>query len=85
MEIQLTKKFNKLLQKLPDTIINQAIKSVRLFKDNPAHPSLEYKKMAGYEDIYEIRVNVNYRITCQKIGDTVILRKIGTHDLLLNP
>lgn len=37
--------------------------------------------MAGQQDIFEIRISRNYRLTYQKIDDTAYLRKIGTHDL----
>ncbi|MBI3601846.1 MAG: type II toxin-antitoxin system mRNA interferase toxin, RelE/StbE family [Candidatus Omnitrophica bacterium] len=85
MIIETSKQFLKLYQKLPSEVQTQAKKSLALLRDNPFHPSLEHKKMTGYKDVWELRVNINYRITYQKIGDTAFLRKIGTHDLLQNP
>jgi len=49
------------------------------------HPSLGHKKMAGQKDIFEIRVSKSYRLTYQKVGDTVYLRKVGTHNILRCP
>ena len=85
MKIELSKKFVKLYGQMPAEIQVRARKAIAFLQDNPGHPSLEHKKMADRVDIYEIRVNINYRITYQKVGDTAILRKIGTHDLLRSP
>lgn len=85
MHIEATQTFTRLYRKLPEEIQRRTKKALELFQSNPSHPSLGHKKMAGQEDIYEIRATQNYRITYQKIGDTAYLRKVGTHDLLRNP
>lgn len=85
MHIEATQTFIRLYQKLPEDIKARTKKTLELLQDNPSHPSLGHKKMAGQEAIFEIRVSKNYRITYQKIGDTAYLRKIGTHNLLRNP
>lgn len=85
MCIEATQTFVRLYKNLPDEVKQQAKKALELLQTNPTHPSLGHKKMAGQEDIFEIRITKNYRITYQKIGDTAYLRKIGTHDLLRNP
>ncbi|MCH7732751.1 MAG: hypothetical protein IIB44_09590 [Candidatus Marinimicrobia bacterium] len=43
------------------------------------------KKMTGQKNIYEIRVTLNFRITYTRKGDTAILRKVGTHNLMKQP
>ena len=85
LKIEASRKFLKLFQSLPAEIQSQAKKALEFLADSPNHPSLHNKKMAGYENIYEIRVSRSYRITCQKTADTAVLRKIGAHDLLHNP
>ena len=85
MRVEATKTFVRLYRKLPMDVKDRAKKAISTFSSNPDHPSLGHKKMAGQENIYEIRVSDNYRITYQKIDDTAYLRKIGTHDLLRNP
>ena len=85
MRIEASETFLRLYKKLPPEIKERAKKILELFETSPGHPSLAHKKMAGQNDIYELRVNLNYRITYQKTGDTAYLRKIGTHDLLRNP
>lgn len=85
MHIEATKTFIRLYKKLPEDLKERVKKALVLLESNPSHPSLGHKKMAGQEDIFEIRVSENYRITYQRIQDTAYLRKIGTHDLLRNP
>jgi mRNA-degrading endonuclease YafQ of YafQ-DinJ toxin-antitoxin module len=38
--------------------------------------------MHGVEGIWEARVSISQRITFELAGDTLILRRIGTHDIL---
>ncbi len=85
MQIEATQTFLRLYKKMPQEIKDKTKKILELFQANPGHPSLGHKKMAGQEDIYEVRVTINYRLTYQKMGNTAYLRKIGTHDLLRNP
>ena len=85
MHIEATHSFIKLYKKLPEELKERTKKSITLLQSNPAHPSLNNKKMAGQKDIFEIRISKNYRLTYQKIGDAAYLRKLGTHDLLRNP
>jgi hypothetical protein len=50
-----------------------------LFGDNPDHPSLRFKKLAGYEDIWSVRINEQYRAVGQRRGEIVIWVWIGSH------
>ncbi len=85
MDIIVTATFIKFYKKLPTDIKERTQKTLEFLQNNPHHPSLGHKKMAGQKDIFEIRVTQHYRMTYQKIGDTAYLRKIGTHDLLRDP
>ena len=85
MHLEATRTFIRLYRALPQDIRERTKKALDLFSLDPSHPSLGHKKMSGQENIYEIRVSKNYRITYSKAGDTAYLRKVGTHDLLRNP
>jgi mRNA-degrading endonuclease RelE of RelBE toxin-antitoxin system len=85
VHIEATRTFLKLYKKLDPEIKTQVKKALILFQQDPSHPSLGHKKMAGQEDIYEIRMSKSYRITYTKSGDTAILRKVGIHDILSRP
>lgn len=85
MHIEATRTFIRLYKKLPHDLKEKIKKALELLQSNPAHPSLGHKKMAGQEDIFEIRISKSCRITYQKIGNIAYLRKVGTHDLLRTP
>ncbi len=53
-----------------------------LYTQNPPSPFLRAKKIKGLEDIWEASVAMSYCITYPIQGDTLILRRIGTHDIL---
>jgi mRNA-degrading endonuclease RelE of RelBE toxin-antitoxin system len=57
-------------------------KALRLLLENPRHPSLQIKKMKGYEDRWEGRVTLHYRLIFTIEGDAYVLLRVGTHDLL---
>lgn len=85
MHKEATQTFVRLYKNLPEEIKQRTTKALELLQANPSHPSLGHKKMAGHEDIFEIRISQNYRLTYQKVGDAAYLRKIGTHNLLGHP
>ena len=67
-----------------------AEKALRLFAGNPRHRSLRTKKMGGQRDpegrdIWEARVSRGYRFTFVFDGDTVILYRVGPHDIERRP
>lgn len=80
-----TKRFKKDFAGLPQDIQERAQKQLALFLQNPKHPSLKVKKMQGHPDIWEGRITRDYRFTFQMTGENVILRRIGTHDMLKRP
>jgi mRNA-degrading endonuclease RelE of RelBE toxin-antitoxin system len=85
MHLEATRTFVRLHKKLPPDMQQQVKKTLTLFQANPAHPSLRHRKMAGQEDIYELSVSMQYRITYQQVGEIAYLRKVGTHDILRHP
>ena len=85
MQIKTTQEFIKDYKNLPPLIQKRTDEKLRLLLSNPQHPSLGIKKMKGFSEIWEGRITENYRFTFQIQGETFILRKIGTHDLLKRP
>ena len=85
MHIEATQTFTRLYKNLPEEVKQRTKKALRFLESNPTHPSLGHKKMAGQENIFEVRISKNYRLTYQRIDNTAYLRKIGTHNLLRNP
>ena len=85
MRLERTEQFKRDFASLPEPMQRRAEKKIRLFLENPRHPSLRIKKMQGVEEIWEGRITRNYRFTFQIAGDTWLLRRIGAHEILKTP
>jgi mRNA-degrading endonuclease RelE of RelBE toxin-antitoxin system len=85
MKVLSTKTFDQDYKTLPDTIQSLVDRKLRIFLQNPHHPSLRIKKMEDPREIWEGRISKSYRFTFQIHEDTYILRRLGTHDILKTP
>jgi mRNA interferase RelE/StbE len=85
MKIQTTRPFEEDYKALPELIKKQTDKQFALLLQNPRHPSLRLKKIKGHPYLWEGRVTKSYRFTFQISGETYLLRRIGTHDILKTP
>jgi mRNA-degrading endonuclease RelE of RelBE toxin-antitoxin system len=85
MNIRTTRPFDQDFAQLPESIKRQSEKQFQLLLTNPRHPSLRLKKMEDPRDIWEGRITRGYRFTFQIVGETYLLRRIGTHDVLRRP
>ncbi len=73
-----TRRFRQLYGALPQLVQKQSRKAYLLFRQNPAHPSLNFKKI-GEEDIYSARVGLGYRVLGKMDGNDVVWFWIGPH------
>ena len=81
-KVTYTERFRKHLKRLNAKEIEQFKRKVRLFAENPFHPSLRTKKMQGTE-VFECSVNMDIRIIWFYESDQLIaLLDIGHHDIL---
>ena len=85
MKLLFTKSFRKEYAVLPTHIQALAEKKLGLLLHDSYRPSLRIKKMEGSGDIWEGRITQSYRFTFHMQGDTYILRRVGSHDMLKNP
>lgn len=79
MNSQLTDDFLACFAKLPDAVKVQARKAYRLWRDNPRHPSLHFKKIHRQESLYAVRINRGWRALGLLDGDTISWVWIGSH------
>jgi hypothetical protein len=82
-----TRRFWSLFHALPADIQELAIKNYRLWRRNPHHPSLHFRRLKGSEDRFTIRVGNHYRALGRLSPDAIRLVWIGTHseyDQLMN-
>ena len=75
-------RFKKDYADLPKEIQETFDTKFRLFLNNTDHPSLRVKKIKGTENRWEGSVTMNYRFTFQIFEETVLFRRIGTHNVL---
>jgi plasmid maintenance system killer protein len=52
----------------------------QLFAENPEHPSLRFKKLQGYANVWSVRINDQYRAVGERTGDTIEWAWIGSHN-----
>ena len=86
MKLLFAKPFIKDYHDLPEHIQKQTDKQLTLLLQNFRHPSLRIKKVEGINGkIWEGSITMNYRFTFQIEGETILMRRIGTHDMLRKP
>ena len=85
-------RFKKAYKSLPKRIQEKTAKAFISLRDNPAHPSLGVKKIQGHTDIWEGRIDNQYRFTFHYEKDpesdatVCVFRNIDNHDeCLKNP
>jgi len=79
MRSQVTRRFRRLFADLPVAVQQDARRAYRLFRSNPAHPGLQFKKLEGEDDIYSVRIGLNYRALAVVTSDRVVWYWIGSH------
>jgi hypothetical protein len=73
-----TPRFRTLLEALPDTARSQARNAYRLFRDNPHHPSLHFRRVHEDNPTHLARIGLHCRALGYFEGDTFIWVWIGT-------
>ncbi len=81
--------FDKRFRRLPKELRLKTYEKLALFLEDPSHRSLRVKKInnpfilrLSKDAIWELSVTMNYRITFEVDAHRVLLRRIGTHDVL---
>ena len=55
-------------------------KAYRLWRENPRHPGLQFKRVSRSEPIYSARVDDDYRVLGLFEGDTLYWFWVGKHN-----
>jgi mRNA-degrading endonuclease RelE of RelBE toxin-antitoxin system len=82
MRLEPTERFTRDYLRLPQQLQRRTDRVLGLLLGNPRHPSLQVKKMQGYENRWETRVSLHYRLIFTIAPDAYVLFRVGTHDLL---
>lgn len=79
IESRTTRSFRDAFAVLPEEIQEQARRAYRLFRADPTHPSLRFKKVDATEDVYSVRIGLGYRALGVMEGQLVVWFWIGSH------
>ena len=79
MTSHVTPDFRRGFAGLPSAIQRQARAAYRLFQSDPFHPSLRFKKLPPYADVWSVRITGNYRAIARRAGDEIVWFFIGSH------
>lgn len=82
LKVARTDSFARDFKGLPKEIQERTEKAILRLGQNPSYPSLRVKKMQGLSDIWEASVTMSNRLTLHRAGEAIILRRVGTHDIL---
>jgi hypothetical protein len=80
MKAQTTKSFWKHYWALPPEIRGRAQQPYKLWRDNPAHPSLFFKRVKESQPLYSVRIGLGYGALGLLKEGTVSWFWIGTHE-----
>jgi len=74
-----TPRFWAAYRELPSEVRDAAQKAYRLFRENPKHPSLHFKRVHKQDPVYAVRVNLGYRAVGLLEHDEVTWFWVGGH------
>jgi hypothetical protein len=74
-----TRRFWDIFHALPAEIQTLAIKNYHLWRVNPNHPALHFRRLKGSEDRFTVRIGDHYRALGRLSSGTMTWVWIGTH------
>jgi hypothetical protein len=74
-----TKDFRKRLDQLPGAAQEQADRAYVLWRSDPFHPSLRFKRVSPSQPIYSVRIGMGYRALGLRTEDHIFWFWIGPH------
>jgi len=66
-----TDAFWKAYRNLPDQVQQRARTAYRIWRENPGHPSLQFKQIHSTEPIYSVRIGLGWRAVGVRSGETI--------------
>jgi mRNA-degrading endonuclease RelE of RelBE toxin-antitoxin system len=79
IESRTTRRFREAYANLPEEIRRQARQAYSLFRKDPRHPRLRFKKVDEESNTFSIRIGLGYRALGVMEGSTIIWFWIGSH------
>lgn len=75
-----SRRFREMYANLPDQVRLQARKAYNLFRGDPPHPGLSFKKVDVEDNVYSARIGLGYRALGKLDGDEIVWFWIGSHN-----
>ncbi|MEW6113499.1 MAG: hypothetical protein AB1664_15310 [Thermodesulfobacteriota bacterium] len=79
MKSHLSADFISCFRELPARIQRLARKNYKLWKENPRHPSVQFKLVGKRMPVYSVRVGIGWRALGLKVDDAMVWFWIGSH------
>ncbi len=75
----ITKDFLRLFNNFPNRVKKETRKYYKLWKENPTHPSLHFKRISNNSNIYSVRIGIGWRAIGVNDDNCIIWFWIGSH------
>lgn len=72
-------RFWTLFEKLPEEVRRDAKSAFASFERDPFHAGLQFKRLAGEDNIWSVRIGLGYRALGVRQQDLIVWFWIGTH------
>ncbi len=81
MNSHITAEFRELFNKLPERVKKTSKRNFKIWKENPDHPGIQFKKIDPNQPIFSVRVGIGWRAVgvIEKESNTIIWFWIGSH------
>lgn len=79
MNSVVTDDFRARFANLPGEVQEHARRAYRLWRANPSHPGLRFKRIQDHDGLYSVRIGRGWRALGLLEGDTVTWFWIGSH------
>lgn len=70
-----SRRFREMYANLPERVKLQSRRAYQLFRRNPSHPSLNFKKVDDENDVYSARIGLGYRALGQIDGAEIVCQR----------
>lgn len=79
MNSHTTQRFRDALKQLPEGIQQNAREAFHIWRGDPRHPSLHFKRIHPVKSIYSVRISLGWRAVGIVRGDDMVWYWIGSH------
>ena len=79
MRSRVNERFRKAFDSLPEAVQRKARDAYARWRENPAHPSLSFKKIHHTLPVYSVRIELGWRAVGIRDDDDMIWFWIGSH------